>query len=82
MARLVDLSSDEQHWARNELPGSRPQKYLHNFLVNRIEELRNRLETTEPAEVVRLQAAICEARMFLGELHAHDPEAVKSLYEC
>jgi hypothetical protein len=81
MSRLVDLSSEEQHWARKEVPGSRYQRYLHNYLVSRIEELRSRLETAAPEDLVRLQSAICENRTFLGELHAHDPEAIKSLYE-
>lgn len=81
MARLIDLSPDERSWARGELPGSRPQRLLHNFLVQRIEEYRNRLETTPADEIVALQASIRECRTLLGELHAYDPEDIKRMYE-
>lgn len=74
------LTPQEEAWARTELAGSRPQRLLHNFLVARIEEMRNRLETSDAQEVVRCQIAIREARTLLGELHAHDPESVKILY--
>ncbi len=53
---------------------------LHNFLVLRIEESRNRLETAAPSEVPAIQAALREARTLLGEIHAHDPESVTKLY--
>jgi len=78
--RLVEVSPEEQQWARNEFPGSRPQRVLHNFLVLRIEESRNRLETAAPSEVPAIQAALREARTLLGEIHAHDPESVTKLY--
>ena len=53
---------------------------LHNFLVLRIEESRNRLETANPSDVPAIQAAIREAKTLLSEVHAHDPEAVIKLY--
>jgi CelD/BcsL family acetyltransferase involved in cellulose biosynthesis len=74
------MSADEQTWARNEFSGSRPQKLLHNFLVARIEEFRSRLETAKPEDVLAIQVGIREARTLLGELHAHDSEAVKRIY--
>ena len=78
---LVDLSAEEQNWARRELPGSRPQSLLHNFLMRRIEEFRSRLETATGDEVLQAQIAIREARTLLGELHSNDPESVRKLYE-
>jgi len=81
MESLVSLSTEERNWARQELPGSRSQRVLHNFLIQRIEEYRNRLETAPTGDIVALQAAIRECRAFLGELHAHDPEQIKRMYE-
>jgi hypothetical protein len=74
------LSPDETTWAISEFIGSRPQKLLHNRLVQRIEELRTRLETATPPDVIVLQAGIREARVLLGMLHEHDPESVKKIY--
>lgn len=81
VARVVEMSSQELAYARQELPGSRPQAMLHNYLVQRIEEVRSQLETAAPENVPGMQVAIREARALLGVLHEHDNEAVKRIYE-
>lgn len=81
MPRLVDQSPEELKWAHAELAGTRVQVMLHNFLLRRVEEYRSRLETAPPDEVMGLQTAIRETRTLLGEIHAHDTDAVKRIYQ-
>lgn len=79
--RVVEMSGEDMAHARQELPGSRAQAMLHNFLVERVEELRSALETAGVDKVPEMQVAIREARTLLGVLHEHDNVAVKRIYE-
>ncbi len=56
------------------------QKVAHNHLVNRIQELRTKLEAARGDQIIENQAEIKEARRLLAVLHKHDSKELQEVY--
>lgn len=76
----VDVSREEISFARNEFVGSRAQRVLHNFLVDKINEHRKKLETAQLDQIVEIQSAIKSFRTMLAQIHADDGVSQHHIY--
>lgn len=81
MAVRVELPPAESQRTRQEWPGSRYQKFIHNRLWDEIEKARITLENCSDFAAFRVaQARIKALKEVLGLIHEDDADGIKKFY--
>lgn len=69
---LIPVTPDEEARAWNFFNESPMKAVLHNELVKKIHDLRDKLEGASTVDVPNLQSEIKATRSFLGLIHRND----------